>query len=152
MFWFTVYFLIGLSITVIGLTQLHFSRQSVHGAKAVISLTLGALLWPLALGGYWYSRQQDIWKTGPQSPGKWLKERESSGKYRLTDRIDLIIRYAPRYKTQWWGHLVLVRPRFTLEIPVLIAPDRIIFTPFISQYHIYRKERHANTNPSLHPD
>lgn len=137
----TIYFTIGLLVTVIGLSQLYL--QDPNKEKLFLKVLLGALFWPLALTAYWYSRQQEVWTAGTLSPTRWLKEKEAGGRYQLTKRIELIVRYQPRKKYVWHGHLVLERPRFTLDAPFLIAQDRYIITTIFSQYHIYKEKRHA---------
>lgn len=141
------YFSFGVGTTLIALAVLVRSGRAPNGWKGIAAMIIGALFWPLALLSLWYERQKAIWTAQELPPKVWLKEPERSGKYHLHPRVQVIIKHAPRRMRQWNGLTFLIRPRPTIDAPVLLSPHRLILTFLFCQVTILKPEPTLPTQP-----
>ena len=95
-----------------------------------------ALLWPLTLLLCWIKREGVIWRRATPHPLLWMHDTERPGTYHLG--FGMVLRLPWRHRRAYpLGHwVVLLRPRPTLEAPLLLGKGRIIFTPLLFQLHL----------------
>ncbi|AFD27830.1 type II secretion system protein [Deinococcus gobiensis] len=128
-----IYSVLGLLITMVGILNMprHKWPTSFRG---VLALLLGSLFWPVVLLALWYDQQRATWKEPPPTPKVWLKVKEQSGAYTLGP-LTLIIRYRPRRCRTSGRWTILVRPRPSLNAPLLIRRQGFSINLLFRQYH-----------------
>lgn len=140
-----IYSVLGLLITMVGILNMprHKWPTSFRG---VLALLLGSLFWPVVLLALWYDRQRATWKEAPPTPKVWLKVKEQSGAYTLGP-VTLIVRYRPRRCHTSGRWTILVRPRPSLDAPLLIRRQGLSVNLLFRQYHFLMLSPVTQTSP-----
>ncbi|KQR17923.1 type II secretion system protein [Deinococcus sp. Leaf326] len=128
-----IYSVLGLLITMVGILNMPRHKWPTN-FKGVLALVLGSLFWPVVLLALWYDRQRATWKEAPPVPKAWLKVKEQSGAYTLGP-VTLIVRYRPRRCRTSGRWTILVRPRPSLDAPLLIRRQGFSINLLFRQYH-----------------
>lgn len=114
----------------------------------VPAFLLTVLLWPAVTLRLWAARQRAVWRTPVPHAVLWLHDVEGPGRVRV-GRWSRPVHW--RHRRVWFlGPLTfLVRPRPTVDAPVLLAPGRVILTPLLCQVQVLWRSNTGMPNRAM---
>ncbi|BDP44529.1 hypothetical protein DAETH_44980 (plasmid) [Deinococcus aetherius] len=103
--------------------------------RLLLLVLASAFLWPLVLVMLWLDRQRVMVRTTVPHVILWLSDVEGPTRLRVFRR-EVRLRWRHRRALVLGPLTLLVRPRPTLDAPLLFAPGRVILTPLLFQVQV----------------
>ncbi|WP_146009634.1 hypothetical protein [Deinococcus planocerae] len=130
------YLLAGGLVAAILAASFHRARIDWRENKRLLLLVLTSVfLWPLVLIMLWLDRQRVMVRKSVPHVILWLSDVEGPTRWRVFGR-EVRLRWRHRRALVLGPLTLLVRPRPTLDAPLLFAPGRVIVTLLLFQVQV----------------
>lgn len=120
---FDHYLIISLSAALLSLLGSKTRLTTAHWWGALFIL----LFWPIAGVMSWARRERAAWRSPALHPVLWLHQTERRSRVRMPWRHRRVYSVGPL--------VIFLRPRPTLDWPLLLTPERLTLTPLLFQIH-----------------
>ena len=124
------------------------TRRRPRTLDAFLSALMLMLFWPVVPLRFWARRQRAVWRTPIPHAVLWLHDVEAPGVLRV-GRFRFPLRWRHRRVMVLGPLTFLLRPRPTLDAPILLAPGRVILTPLVCQVQVLWRSNTAVPNRAL---